>query len=234
MPGIASHLGWYLPLMPAAIEQLDLTGYGLVISSSHAVAKGVIVSPDALHLSYVHSPMRYAWDQQFEYLRSERAESASRGCCCAGCCTACGCGTSARRPASTISRRIRPSSRGASPSATGATPSHLSAVDTEFYVPGGRPEEMRETTTSRCQGWSATSASTAGAGVRELPDRRLLIIATGRARAPEVPGRGQCGVRGRLAPELLRERCSGHAHSCSPRSRISALRRSRQWPAARP
>ena len=71
MPGVASHLAWYLPLMPIAIEQLDVTGYDLVISSNSAVAKGVIVAPDALHLSYVHSPMRYAWDQQFEYLRSE-------------------------------------------------------------------------------------------------------------------------------------------------------------------
>ena len=71
MPGVASHLAWYLPLMPIAIEQLDVTGYHLVISSNTAVAKGVIVAPDALHLSYVNSPMRYAWDQQFEYLRSE-------------------------------------------------------------------------------------------------------------------------------------------------------------------
>jgi hypothetical protein len=47
MPGLASRLRYYLPLMPFAIEQLDVTGYDLVISSSHAVAKGVIVSPDA-------------------------------------------------------------------------------------------------------------------------------------------------------------------------------------------
>lgn len=59
----------YLPLMPFAIEQLDVTGYDLVISSSHAVAKGVITSPDQVHVSYVHSPMRYAWDLQFQYLR---------------------------------------------------------------------------------------------------------------------------------------------------------------------
>jgi glycosyltransferase involved in cell wall biosynthesis len=72
MPGVATHLGQYLALMPIAIEQLDVTGYDLVISSSHAVAKGVIVSPDALHISYVYSPMRYAWDQQFAYLRGER------------------------------------------------------------------------------------------------------------------------------------------------------------------
>jgi glycosyltransferase involved in cell wall biosynthesis len=72
MPGLMSRLRYYLPLMPFAIEQLDVTGYDLVISSSHAVAKGVIVSPDALHVSYVHSPMRYAWDLQFTYLRQER------------------------------------------------------------------------------------------------------------------------------------------------------------------
>jgi len=72
MPGLVSHLRYYLPLMPFAIEQLDVTGYDLVISSSHAVAKGVTVSPDALHISYVHSPMRYAWDLQFVYLREER------------------------------------------------------------------------------------------------------------------------------------------------------------------
>ena len=79
LPGVASKLGYYLPLMPLAIEQLDVTGYDLVISSSHAVAKGVIVSPDALHLSYVYSPMRYAWDQQFSYLRDKRTGGGIRG-----------------------------------------------------------------------------------------------------------------------------------------------------------
>ena len=59
-----------LPLMPFAIEQFDLTGYDLVISSSHAVAKGVITGPDSFHLCYCHSPMRYAWDFQHEYLGS--------------------------------------------------------------------------------------------------------------------------------------------------------------------
>ena len=79
MPGIASHLGNYLPLMPLAIEQLDVTGYDLVISNSHAVAKGVIVSPDALHISYLCSPMRYAWDMQFTYLRSGGFERGIKG-----------------------------------------------------------------------------------------------------------------------------------------------------------
>lgn len=73
------HLPWarqryraYLPLMPFAIEQLDLRGYDVVISSSHAVAKGIITGPDQLHVSYVHSPMRYAWDLQHEYLPAGR------------------------------------------------------------------------------------------------------------------------------------------------------------------
>jgi len=59
----------YLPLMPLAIEQLDLAAYDLVISSSHAVAKGVITGPDQIHICYCHSPIRYAWDLQHQYLR---------------------------------------------------------------------------------------------------------------------------------------------------------------------
>ena len=59
----------YLPLMPLAIEQLDLSAYALVISSSHDVAKGVLTGPDALDVCYCHSPLRCAWDLQHEYLR---------------------------------------------------------------------------------------------------------------------------------------------------------------------
>lgn len=58
----------YLPLMPIAVEQFDLSAFDLVISSSHAVAKGVITSPNQVHVSYVHSPIRYAWDLQHQYL----------------------------------------------------------------------------------------------------------------------------------------------------------------------
>ena len=56
-----------LPLMPLAIESFDLTDFDLVISSSHCVAKGIIPSPDALHICYCHTPMRYAWDQYRVY-----------------------------------------------------------------------------------------------------------------------------------------------------------------------
>ena len=68
LPGISRRHRLYLPLMPIAVEQFDLSGYDAVVSSSYAVAKGVLTGPDQLHLSYVHSPMRYAWDLQHQYL----------------------------------------------------------------------------------------------------------------------------------------------------------------------
>ena len=68
LPFSKKHFHKYLPLFPFAIEQFDLDAYNLVLSSSHSVAKGVITSPDQLHISYIHSPMRYAWDQMHIYL----------------------------------------------------------------------------------------------------------------------------------------------------------------------
>ena len=64
----------YLSFMPYAIEQLDLSAYDLIISSSHAVAKGILTSPHQLHISYVHSPIRYAWDMQHQYLKEANLE----------------------------------------------------------------------------------------------------------------------------------------------------------------
>lgn len=69
----------YLGLMPLAIESLDLAGYDLVLSSSHAVAKGAITGPGTVHIAYVHSPMRYAWDLQAQYLRESGLERGIKG-----------------------------------------------------------------------------------------------------------------------------------------------------------
>jgi glycosyltransferase involved in cell wall biosynthesis len=69
LPWACRHFRHYLPLMPLAVEQFDLSGYDLILSNNHAVAKGVIVGPDQFHISYVQSPMRYAWDLQSQYLR---------------------------------------------------------------------------------------------------------------------------------------------------------------------
>jgi len=71
-PGIARHYRRYLPLFPAAIEDLDLAGYELVVSSSHCVAKGVIPDPGSYHICYCHTPMRYAWDQEHAYFPRRR------------------------------------------------------------------------------------------------------------------------------------------------------------------
>ncbi len=79
LPGVRHHHRLFLPIMPLAIEQLDLSEYDVVISSSYAVAKGVLTGPDQLHLAYVHSPMRYAWDLQHQYLRESGLERGPRG-----------------------------------------------------------------------------------------------------------------------------------------------------------
>ncbi|HDY8376974.1 TPA: glycosyltransferase family 4 protein, partial [Klebsiella pneumoniae] len=69
----------YLPLMPLAIEQLDVSGHDIILSSSHAVSKGVLTGPDQLHISYVHSPIRYAWDLQHQYLKESGLDHGVKG-----------------------------------------------------------------------------------------------------------------------------------------------------------
>ena len=71
-PFFEQHYRHFLPLFPAAIEDFDLSGYDLVVSTSHCVAKGAIPGPNALHFSYCHSPMRYAWDQEHAYFPHRR------------------------------------------------------------------------------------------------------------------------------------------------------------------
>ena len=70
LPFAATMYKKYLPLMPMALEQLDLSGYDLVISSESGPAKGVIAHPDSVHVCYCHSPMRYIWNLYHQY-RSE-------------------------------------------------------------------------------------------------------------------------------------------------------------------
>jgi glycosyltransferase involved in cell wall biosynthesis len=69
----------YLPIMPFAIEQFEFRGYDLVLSSSHAVAKGVLTAPGQVHVSYVHTPIRYAWDLREDYLREAGLSRGLRG-----------------------------------------------------------------------------------------------------------------------------------------------------------
>ncbi len=72
LPGVRHYYRACLPLFPTAIEQFDFGRFDLVISSSHCVAKSVIVRPGAVHVCYCHTPMRYAWDQFDAYFGADR------------------------------------------------------------------------------------------------------------------------------------------------------------------
>lgn len=78
LPFANPHFRQYLPLMPLAIEQFDLSEYDLILSSNHAVAKGVLTRADQLHISYVHTPVRYAWDLQQQYLQGGQLRGGPR------------------------------------------------------------------------------------------------------------------------------------------------------------
>lgn len=79
MPFARKKYRTYLPLMPLAVEQFDLSAYDLVISSSHAVAKGVLTGPEQLHICMCYSPIRYAWDLQHQYLRESGLDRGLKG-----------------------------------------------------------------------------------------------------------------------------------------------------------
>lgn len=78
-PFARKHYRQYLPFMPLAIEQFDLSSYDVIISSSHAVAKGVLTGPDQLHLCMCYSPIRYAWDLQHQYIKESNMQSGLKG-----------------------------------------------------------------------------------------------------------------------------------------------------------
>lgn len=78
LPFLKKRYRFYLPLFPLAAELFDLQGYDFIVSSSHCVAKGIIPHPDALHICYVHSPIRYAWNQYFPYFSPDKLNILSR------------------------------------------------------------------------------------------------------------------------------------------------------------
>jgi glycosyltransferase involved in cell wall biosynthesis len=69
----------YLPLMPFAVQRFDLSKYDLILSSSHAVAKGVRTRAAQLHICYCHTPMRYAWDLRDQYLKESGLDKGIKG-----------------------------------------------------------------------------------------------------------------------------------------------------------
>jgi glycosyltransferase involved in cell wall biosynthesis len=79
LPGSRKHYRNYLPLMPFAVRQFDVSGYDLIISNSHSVAKGIKKHPGQLQICYCHTPMRYAWDLRGQYLKESDLDTGIKG-----------------------------------------------------------------------------------------------------------------------------------------------------------
>ncbi|KAB2840441.1 MAG: glycosyltransferase family 4 protein, partial [Melioribacteraceae bacterium] len=79
LPFAKKHYRNYLPLFPLAVEQLNISDYEIIISSSHAAAKGVLTNSNQLHICYCHTPIRYAWDLYFEYLEKSGLNKGIKG-----------------------------------------------------------------------------------------------------------------------------------------------------------
>jgi glycosyltransferase involved in cell wall biosynthesis len=178
LPFARRHYRRYLPLMPIAIESFDLSAFDLVISSSFCAAKGVLTGPDQLHVSYVHSPMRYAWDLQHQYLREHNLETGVRGFLTRkllhdlrtwDCRTAngvdCFVGNS-HFVAQRIWKIYRRESMVIHP-----------PVDTEYFQPGDPEREDYYLTASRLVPYKRTRLIVEA--FAQLPERRLVVIGDG-------------------------------------------------------
>ena len=212
LPGIRRYFRGLLPLFPRAIESLDVSGYDLVISSSHAVAKGVRTAAGQLHICYCHTPMRYAWDLRDQYLGPLGLRSGLR-----------------RALTDRVLNRLRDWDRRVSPRVThfiansefiaqriarcydrGATVIYP-PVDVRFFTPGeGGPEPAGRDYYLAASRWVPYKRmDLVAAAFRDLPGRRLVIAGDGpeaarvrRAAGPDVEFVGEV-PRERLR-ELLR------------------------------
>jgi glycosyltransferase involved in cell wall biosynthesis len=204
LPGMRKGYRRFLPIMPLAIEQFDLSVYDLVLSSSYAVAKGVLTGPDQVHLCMCYSPARYAWDLQHQYLREAGLDRGLKG-------------VLARRmlhrfrlwDARTangvdrfiaishfIARRIWKSYR--RESAVIYPP-----VDVEGFTPGGARDDFY-VTASRLVPYKRVDLIVEAFAA--MPNRRLVVIGDG-PEASRVRSRGKSNVRflGQQPFEVLRD-----------------------------
>ena len=193
LPGARAHYRRYLPLMPLAVEQLDLSGYDLVVSSSYAVAKGVLTGPDQLHLCMCYSPMRYAWDLQHQYLRESGLEHGIRGAIARQVLhrvrnwdARTGNGVDGFIAISHfVARRIRKAYRRES---TVIYP----PVDVESFIPGAGPREPFYLTASRLVPYKRVDLVVDAFAA--LPDRTLVVIGDG-PEAARISRRAGSNVR---------------------------------------
>lgn len=170
----------YLTLLPLAVEQFDLSAYDLVISNSHAIAKGVLTGPDTLHVSYVHSPMRYAWDLQHQYLRESGLDGGLRGLYARALLARLRRWDSATSNgidhiltnSAYVARRIRKAWRR---EAQVIPP----PVDVDVFTPGDDPRGETYLVASRQVAYKRIDLI--AAAFAAMPDRRLLIVGEGPA-----------------------------------------------------
>ena len=181
LPFASSKYRGYLPLMPLAIESIDLSGYDLVISRAHAVAKGVITGPNQLHICMCYSPMRYAWDLQHQYLVESGLHKGVRGWMArlmlhkmrnwdVRSATGVDHFIAISRY---IARRIEKAYR--RPASVIYPP-----VNTEYFVPGTKKDDFF-VTASRLVPYKRVDLI--AQAFRSLPDKRLIVVGDG----PEMP-----------------------------------------------
>lgn len=167
-----------LPLMPLAMERFDLANHDIVISSSYAVAKGALTGPNQLHLCYCHSPVRYAWDLQHQYLHQWRLDHGPKALLATYILHRLriwdhiSSNGVDRFIANSrfIARRIMKTYRRES---TVVYP----PVDTQKFVPGDAPREDHYLTISRLVGYKRIDLLVDA--FRQMPDRKLVVVGRG-------------------------------------------------------
>ncbi|MBK7791993.1 MAG: glycosyltransferase [Betaproteobacteria bacterium] len=213
LPFARSHFRSYLPLMPRAIESLDLRSYDLILSSSHAVAKGVMTSARQLHICYCHTPMRYAWDLREQYLSQRKLDRGLKGLLARhlldhlrrwDCATAPRVNHFVANSANIRDRIARCYGR----EATVVYP----PVDVEFFAPAATPQAPIDRTyymaASRWVPYKRMDAIVEA--FRALPDRSLVVAGDGpEARRVRAAAGNNVQFVGELPRERLRDLLQG-------------------------
>ena len=204
LPRASRYYRHLLPIMPWAIESIDLSSYDLVISNSHAVAKGARANSSALHICHCCSPMRYAWDLREEYLREAGLDQGVRGMLLRSVLERLRLwdhrSTSRVSQFIAISEFIRDRiARAYDRQSTVIYP----PVDVDWYCPDATVRENHYVRASRFVGYKRIPEIVAA--FRELPDHRLVVIGDGpdRARVEAVAG-SNVTLLGRQSRESLR------------------------------
>lgn len=204
MPAMKRNYRSWLPVMPLALRSLNVSGYDIVISNSHAVAKGVRTTARQLHLCYCLSPMRYAWDLKAQYLREAGLEHGFRGIVARAMLERMRRWDAANTPRvdafATLSRYIEERiERAYGRSACVIYP----PVDTDFFTRGSESREDFYVTASRFVPYKRVDMIVAA--FRQLPARRLVVIGDGPDAAKVAAAAGQnVELLGRLGRHEVR------------------------------